>query len=271
MHTKSIFLTTLFVLLFAGMGLSQSNWKLSSTQYISAPSGLNMRQAPSTSGAKILKLPYGAKVKIQENTSKKLTFEGIKGHWVKIKYNDQTGYIFDGFMCPLPGPPLSEEYPYLPGFITKNVKILSERKEFEKDDSGETDPMYREDITRTIRELEGGVTWTNEEIGDYTIEDHYALPNVPAGTALMYAKIADCCFKTASLKATFIGSGPGKYEGPADNPSAVDKSMYVNIERGPDGRLKRYYANYQHEAGSAWVEIKADGKNSIVTFGSHAD
>ncbi len=68
-------------------------------------SSLNILSKPSISGKKIGNIPYGARITVLKKTQKAYTSEGIKGHWVKVKYGKRTGYIFDGYLTKLPAPP----------------------------------------------------------------------------------------------------------------------------------------------------------------------
>lgn len=68
-------------------------------------SSLNMRNKPSIKAKKTGRVPYGAKITALETSTKSFTSEGIKGHWVKVKYGKRIGYIFDGYLTKLPAPP----------------------------------------------------------------------------------------------------------------------------------------------------------------------
>ena len=67
-----------------------------------APSGLKMRVTPN--GKKLLTIPYNAKVeRLDKESYGTLTVEEIKGFnisgdWVKVKYDGQIGYVFDGYL-----------------------------------------------------------------------------------------------------------------------------------------------------------------------------
>ncbi len=66
---------------------------------------LNMWSKPSIKSKKIGRVPYGARVTVLKKTKKTYKSEGIKGHWVKVKYGKRKGYIFDGYLTKLPAPP----------------------------------------------------------------------------------------------------------------------------------------------------------------------
>ncbi|GMT50062.1 MAG: hypothetical protein IEMM0008_1601 [bacterium] len=68
-------------------------------------SSLNMRAQPSIKAKKVRKIPYGARVIVLEKTKSAFKSEGIKGHWVKVKYGKRIGYVFDGYLTKRPVPP----------------------------------------------------------------------------------------------------------------------------------------------------------------------
>jgi hypothetical protein len=76
-----------------------------------AYSGLKIRSEPN--GTNVTgKVPYGGKVVVCAKpwgvNDNLLPFqaEGIQGSWVRIRYNDISGFVFDGFLSNLPAPSL---------------------------------------------------------------------------------------------------------------------------------------------------------------------
>lgn len=76
-------------------------------QYVSAESGLVVRDNPSRGAKRIAKLDYGTQIEITEYSQLKLDVvdkgEKISGEWVKIKTTDHDksindGYVFNGFL-----------------------------------------------------------------------------------------------------------------------------------------------------------------------------
>lgn len=69
---------------------------------VTAMSGLSVRSYPSLKGKRIGKIPYLNTVEIIKKTIKPLSIkdEGkvISGFWVKVKYKNRQGYVFDGFI-----------------------------------------------------------------------------------------------------------------------------------------------------------------------------
>ncbi len=68
-------------------------------------SRLNIRSKPSIKGKVIGSVPYGARIKILHKTKWAYQSEGIKGNWVRISTGNKIGYVFDGYLSPLPAPP----------------------------------------------------------------------------------------------------------------------------------------------------------------------
>ncbi len=53
--------------------------------YVSAKSGISLREKPSTNGTVITKLTYGEKITITEQDSTQVIIEGFSGNWLKIQ------------------------------------------------------------------------------------------------------------------------------------------------------------------------------------------
>lgn len=67
--------------------------------YITAPSGLSLRAYDNLDSEKLSVMPYGTKVEvitIEENET--MTVGGIKGGMHQVKYNNKTGYAFNGYL-----------------------------------------------------------------------------------------------------------------------------------------------------------------------------
>lgn len=67
--------------------------------YITAPSGLSLREYDNLDSEKLSVMPYGTKVKlitIEENET--MTVGGIKGGMDQVVYNNKTGYAFNGYL-----------------------------------------------------------------------------------------------------------------------------------------------------------------------------
>lgn len=83
--------------------------------------GLNIRKRPDINSETIGAIPYGQQVTIVGYGQSPVPFEswGFTGHWAKIKSNDKTGYVFDGFLSILPPP---DDINYIRGYFNKKHK-----------------------------------------------------------------------------------------------------------------------------------------------------
>ncbi len=135
----------LITFLFFAFGLTiaqESRFKEGEKLNIWATSGLNMRDKPDAKAAKLMAIPYGAKVIVQPNIGVKILFEVeefkgfiVKGYWLLVKYGDTQGFVFDGFLSRLPAPVKETNknlVDYLDSGIGKigdkfNVKIYDEK------------------------------------------------------------------------------------------------------------------------------------------------
>lgn len=78
----------------------QGSFKTGNSYQITAPSGMNLRDAPATSGKVLAKVPLGETVTMTDRDGKTygdLTVDNIDGHWVKARYGKVEGYIFSGY------------------------------------------------------------------------------------------------------------------------------------------------------------------------------
>jgi hypothetical protein len=73
--------------------------------YAAARTGIPLREAPNTSAATLLKIPYGEKLSLGSGDYQgELNVEGFSGSWTKLTYGGKTGYISDIFLLPAPPP-----------------------------------------------------------------------------------------------------------------------------------------------------------------------
>ena len=63
-----------------------------------ADGGLVLRTAPSKSAAKLATIPDGAEIAIIAITDRAESISGKSGNWLKVQFNNQTGYVFGGFV-----------------------------------------------------------------------------------------------------------------------------------------------------------------------------
>jgi len=63
-----------------------------------AKSGLFIRDSTTINAKSVCSVKFGEMVEILERTTPKVTLNGMKGRWTKIKYNTCTGYVFDAYL-----------------------------------------------------------------------------------------------------------------------------------------------------------------------------
>jgi len=66
--------------------------------YVSAKSGLWLRDTPSTTGKQIILIPYNDQVKIISLNPTTETIQNNSGHWVLVNYGSKQGWVFGGFL-----------------------------------------------------------------------------------------------------------------------------------------------------------------------------
>jgi hypothetical protein len=115
-NMKKYIFIALVLLQTIGLMAQTSRFKDGETLNVWATSGLNMRDKPDAKAAKLVSIPYGAKVVVQPNIGVKIPFEVeefkgfiVKGYWLLVKYGDKEGFVFDGFLSRLPAPIPTEQ------------------------------------------------------------------------------------------------------------------------------------------------------------------
>jgi hypothetical protein len=72
--------------------------------YVSAESGLSLRDQPDVSGKMLSKLAYGEAIGVLEKTDHKLVIldggKKVSGEWVKVETRNHIGYVFNGYLSP---------------------------------------------------------------------------------------------------------------------------------------------------------------------------
>ncbi|MEQ9229850.1 MAG: SH3 domain-containing protein [Cyclobacteriaceae bacterium] len=68
------------------------------TKYVSAKSGLRMRDRPELSGEKLSTIPYNASVSAVENIEGMVFLADTYGEWTKVIYNGEVGWVFGGYL-----------------------------------------------------------------------------------------------------------------------------------------------------------------------------
>ena len=68
-------------------------------KYVAAKSGLNLRSDPGKSSKVITTIPSGSKVAIEKSDDDEIFLDGRYGKWVNVKFANNTGWVFSGFLC----------------------------------------------------------------------------------------------------------------------------------------------------------------------------
>ena len=110
--------------LYTSLAFAIENYQANETLNVLTISGIKLRDKPG--GAVLQSVPYAAKVITLEpkNNNFPTHVEGISGSWVKVKFNDKIGYVFDGFLSRLPAPSLTDAN--LRAYARREFKTLSE-------------------------------------------------------------------------------------------------------------------------------------------------
>ena len=79
--------------------LNSSEIALDEYRYVTAPSGLSLREYNNLQSEKVAKMPYGTKVKIISAEGKNtMNVSGIKGAMDKVAFNHKEGFAFNGYL-----------------------------------------------------------------------------------------------------------------------------------------------------------------------------
>ncbi|RMG73476.1 MAG: SH3 domain-containing protein [Bacteroidetes bacterium] len=73
--------------------------------YVTAPSGLNVRADPSPSAAKLGKLDYGARVKVDYCAYELIQVGKLEGWWASVSFGETAGFVFSAYLSSIPAPP----------------------------------------------------------------------------------------------------------------------------------------------------------------------
>ncbi|EMF73125.1 SH3 domain-containing protein [Leptospira interrogans] len=98
---KIIPILPLLVMLFcSSLPKSKSDTTI---KYVFAKSGLILRKKPELNSEPILTIPYGSKVLVSsdEPVGEKLEVESLNGYYRFVKFSENIGFIFDGFISTL--------------------------------------------------------------------------------------------------------------------------------------------------------------------------
>lgn len=97
-------------------------------QYVIAEGGLNLRESPDQNSKILLKIPDSHKVEIlNEEDSLPITeINYIPGKWIRIKYQEYSGYVFNSFLLPIKPPRVN--FSNLSVYLSNNLNKISTNK-----------------------------------------------------------------------------------------------------------------------------------------------
>jgi lipoprotein-anchoring transpeptidase ErfK/SrfK len=95
---KKIIATTFCTLLSLG---SVAMAFASDLYAVNVSTTLMVRAQPDSNASSLGTLKRGAEVEVNQLIGNSQTIGGVKGRWAEIDYNNQTGYVFSGFLKPL--------------------------------------------------------------------------------------------------------------------------------------------------------------------------
>lgn len=111
---KTLFSALILILLCTFPLASQDgqDFKVGDSVYISAPSGLNMRDEPSLSGNKVTALSYNSKILVLDVSENIQQIQGKSSRWIFTRYNGRTGWIFGGYVSSRLSGNISNDFRY---------------------------------------------------------------------------------------------------------------------------------------------------------------
>jgi uncharacterized protein YgiM (DUF1202 family) len=206
--------------------------------------GLNLRDKPDINSKVIVRVPYGQKVTVLENTKKPVPFkfDNIDGHWVYAEYEGKKGYIFDGYLSTLPAPELSEDsqYPLL-DYMHNLSESCGTPEQSEEGGEGQmtTIEKYYFD-NKCTAEISVTYYWTDDP--DFT-QEVYTFP--------MVTRVEEGFIL---LKAFGYFSDDPKFVFPADSMKAKDNQLKFEIQKSANDLM-------MHNE-NIFIQITAD-KNGV--------
>ena len=245
---------------------AQRNYKKGDQLYVLAPSGLNIRNAPSLSGEKVGKALFKDEVEVigYGKSPQAFSYTGIDGHWLKIDYKGLEGYVFDGLVSRFPISGVKKDI-FIPQFIGNNFVALDEPEITKKMVEGFGEFST---VKQTYSPVEDPLfEFQFIEMEEEMIEEHILrLPNMDIAEAFTLGKALDENFAGAVLSHS-------KGEDYIQLPTiGFQKDRFQSFEYDNSGSIKAVKIHYLHETGSCWMIVRNKTKESVdLVFGCHAD
>jgi len=111
---KLIMLSLIAILIGSAVSAStpETFFSNNETVYVTAPSGLTLREAPNVNARIIEIIPFGESISVVIEESVEMEsqrIDWIDGQWIKVSFEGEEGFVFDGFLSHLPVPVLDFE------------------------------------------------------------------------------------------------------------------------------------------------------------------
>lgn len=91
---KTLYFILFFIFAVITLNCSKAEKKL----YVHADGGLRMRSSSDTTSSIIQTIPQFASVVVTDQLKDEIQLSGKKGKWTKVKYDNQEGWVFGGFL-----------------------------------------------------------------------------------------------------------------------------------------------------------------------------
>lgn len=181
--------------------------------YVAAPSGLSLREGPSSNSKRIELLPYGTEINdFVQSYDHSDVIDGHSGYWYSVSKNGKQGFIFSGYTIPYAVPRQGELN--LENYLSRafNNPICLDSLTQNGDDGSGYAALY-------TNLYQNGVIYTHAT-GYEWHESSLINLDISLSQAYLYACLIDrtfqCIYKTITtadnqLKLTFPASGTTQY------------------------------------------------------------
>ncbi len=87
------------LVIFIGIGCySIYNVRFPSYFYVKPGDGLNLRSEANINSTRLTTIKKGEEVSVTDNSLEETQLNGLKGKWLKVKFNSQEGFIFSAYL-----------------------------------------------------------------------------------------------------------------------------------------------------------------------------
>jgi hypothetical protein len=85
--------------------------------------GLKLRTEPTAQSQTIRVLPFLTRVEILDKHESLIVIDGISSHWYKVSTNNDTGWVFGGYLSKDTGIPKVKDKSFIAVYRIKNINI----------------------------------------------------------------------------------------------------------------------------------------------------